>query len=111
MTTKKLEPSEWGAYFDSMAKRAPSLRVAVSILGDDIGAQHEAEGATLIGISYDRNDDVLTVDTANMSHRVESPSEIHVREEGGMLSAIEAVLRDGTKEIIELQRLPTLPAS
>ena len=111
MTTRKLEASEWQAYFDGVAKRIPSMRVAVSILGENLGAQKETEGATLIGISYDHNDDVLTVDTANVSHRVEKPTEIYVREEAGTLSAIEVVAPDGTKEIVELKPLPTLPAS
>ena len=48
MTTRKLEPSEWQAYFDDVAKRIPSMRVAVSILGENLGAQKEAEGSTLI---------------------------------------------------------------
>lgn len=111
MTTKKLERSEWQHYFDGVAKRIPSMRVAVSILGDDLGDQRETEGAELIGISYDHGDDVLTVDTPNVSHRVERPTEVYVREEAGTLSAIEAVSADGTKEIIELKPLPALPAS
>jgi hypothetical protein len=111
MTTKKLERSEWQRYFDDVAKKLPSMRVAVSILGDQLGAQREAEGVMLIGISYDPGDDVLTVDTPDASHRVERPTEIYVREEGGTLSAIEAVSSDGTKEIVELTPLPALPAS
>ena len=111
MTTRKLERSEWQRYFDEMAKHVPSMRVAVSILGENIGAQHETEDAALIGISYDGNDDVLTIDTANVSHRISSPSEIHIREEAGTLSSLEAVCSDGTKQIVELKPLPSLPAS
>lgn len=111
MTTRKLERSEWQRYFDDVAKRIPTMRVAVSILGEELGAQHETEGALLIGISYDPNDGVLTIDTANVSHRMSNPSALHVREQGGTLSSIEAVAPDGTKQIIELKPLPSLPAS
>ena len=111
MTTRKLERSEWQQYFDEVAKRIPAMRVAVSILGDDLGVQPETDDAALVGVSYDHNDDVLTIDTANVSHRVSSPSEIHVREQGGTLSCIEAVAPDGTKQIIELKPLPSLPTS
>ena len=111
MTTRKLERSDWQRYFDEVAKHVPTMRVAVSILGEDIGAQHETEDAVLIGISYDGNDDILTIDTANVSHRIASPTEIHVREEAGTLSSLEAVSPDGTKQIIELKPLPSLPAS
>lgn len=83
MTTRKLERSEWQRYFDEVAKRIPTMRVRVSILGDNLGVQPETDDAPLIGVSYDHNDDVLTIDTANVSHRVQSPKEIYVREQGG----------------------------
>ena len=111
MATRKLERSDWQRYFDDVAKRIPTMRVAVSILGDGIGAQPETEGAALIGISYDDNDDVLTIVTANVSHRIASPSDIYVREEGGTLSSLEALAPDGTKQVVELKPLPSLPAS
>ncbi len=111
MPTKKLERAQRQRYFDEVAKHIPSMRVAVSVLGDDLGVQAEAEGAALIGISYDHNDDVLTVDTTNISHRIEQPAELYVREEGGMLSSLEAVLSNGTRRIVELRPLPSLPAS
>ena len=63
MATKKLERARWQQYFDGIAKRIPSMRVAVSVLGDELGVQEEADGAALIGISYDHHDGVLTVDT------------------------------------------------
>jgi hypothetical protein len=111
MTTRKLEPTEWQRYFDRVSKRIPSMRVGVSILGDEIGVQTEAQGSALVGISWDHNDRVLTVDTASWSHRLERPAEIHVREQGGTLSSIEVVDADGTKQIVELEPLPALPAS
>ena len=111
MTTTKLDRSRWQRYFDEVAKKIPSMRVGVSVLGADLGAQPGAEGSALIGISWDHNDNVLTIDTPNISHRVENPSEIYVREQAGTLSCIEAVSPDGTKQIIELNPLPALPAS
>ena len=111
MTTRRLEHKDWQRYFDGVAKRIPSMRVAVSILGDEIGVQPEAQGSALIGISWDRNDRVLTVDTPNWSHRLERPVEIYVEEVAGTLASIEVVGQDGTKQILQLQPLPSLPAS
>jgi len=111
MTTKKLERSEWQRYFDEVAKRLPSRKVAVSILGADIGAQHETENSTLIGITYDSKEDSFEVATPHITHRVADPAEIHVQEEGGELKSIEVVGPDGTKQVIELKTLPTLPAN
>ena len=111
MTTRKLERSDWQQYFDEVAKHLPSMRVAVSILGDDIGAQLETENSALLGISYDSNDQVFDIATPNISHRVANPKEIYVREEGGTLSSIEVITQDDTKQIVELRPLPSLPAS
>ena len=111
MSTIKLEESQWQRYFDRLAKRIPTMRVGVSVLGDELGAQPEAEGAALVGISYDPKDGALTIDMANASHRIVDPSEIYVREQAGTVSSIEVCASDGTKQIIELSPLPSLPAS
>lgn len=111
MTTRKLEPSEWQRYFDGVAQHIPSMKVSVTILGEDIGVQPEAQGSALVGISWDHNDQALTVDTADWSHRMIRPAEIFVQEEAGMLSSVQVVDKDGGKQIVELQRLPSLPAS
>ncbi len=111
MTTRKLESPEWQRYFDEVSKHLPTMRVGISIMGENIGVQPESEGSLLVGVSYDSNDDVFSVDAANISHRVPKPKEIFVREQAGRLSSIEVIEQDGTKQIIELRPLPSLPAS
>jgi hypothetical protein len=111
MTTRKLNRSEWQQYFDAVAKHLPSMRVGVSILGDDIGAQIETEDGALLGISYDSNEGIFEIATPSISHRVTNPKEIYVREEAGRLSSIEIIAPDDTKQIVELRPLPSLPAS
>jgi hypothetical protein len=111
MTTRKLDRSEWRRYFDEVAKSLPSMRVGVSILGDDIGAQVETEDGALLGISYDSNEEMFEIATPSISHRVANPKEIYVREEAGRLSSVEVIAQDDTKQIVELRPLPTLPAS
>lgn len=87
------------------------MRVGLSIMGEKIGVQPETEGSALIGISYDPEDEVFEIATPNVSHRVTNPEEIYVREEAGRLSSVEIISEDGTKQLIELQPLPSLPAS
>lgn len=43
--------------------------------------------------------------------RVARPKEIYIREELGMLSSIEVIAGDDSKQIIELQALRSLPTS
>ena len=111
MTTRKLERSEWAKYFDEVAKRLPAMRVGVSILGDDIGAQLETENGALLGMSYDSNGEVFEIATSSISHRITKPKAIHVREVGGTLSSVEVIAPDDTKQIVELRSLPPLPVS
>jgi hypothetical protein len=111
MATRKLERSEWRQYFDGVAKHLPSMRVGISILGQQSGVQVENDNSALLGISYDPKDDAFEVATPSISHRISHPEEIFVREQGGQLSSVEVVDQDGNKEIIELRALPSLPAS
>jgi len=111
MTTRRLDRAEWQGYFDEVAKRLPAMRVGVSILGDDIGAQTGNEDSPLLGMSYDSNDRTFEVAMSHVAHRVVNPKEIFIREVAGQLSSVEVVSQDDTKQIIELRALPSLPAS
>lgn len=111
MTTRKLEQSEWRRYFDQVAKQLPSMRVGISILGENIGVQLENEDSALIGITYDSNGGFLEIGTPSVTHRISRPKEIYVREQAGRLSSVEVVQEDDTKQIVELRPLIPLPAS
>ena len=110
MATRQLARSEWQAYFDRVAKQLPAVRVKVSVLGKELGAQPETENSTLIGISYDPHDESLAVTTPNLSHRVLAPQRITVQEQGGSLASFEVVDQEGNRQIIELERLKPLPS-
>ena len=103
MTTRKLERSEWREYFDEVAKRQPSMRVAISVMAKDLGVQPETQDGDLIGITYDSKEGYLEIGTPDVTHRIENPDEIYVQEEGGQLLSIEVLAPDGTKQVIELQ--------
>lgn len=111
MTTRKLEPEEWAKYFDYTAKHLPSARVKISIEGEELGDQPETEGSSLIGITYDHGDSSLEIATPKLTHRIIKPKELYVREQEGHLSSIEAIDRDGNKQIIEIVPLKALPES
>lgn len=105
MATRKLERSQWREYFDQVAKRLPSMRVAVSVMAEDLGVQPETEDGDLIGITYDSKDGFLEIATPDVTHRIANPNEIYVQEERGELASIEVLAPDGTKQVIELKRI------
>lgn len=109
MTTRKLEPSEWGSYFDYVSKHLPSTRVRISVGSEDIGAQLEAEDSNLIGITYDHGSATLEIATPGLTHRIANPNEVYVREKEGLLSSLEVLDSEGRKQIVEIVPLTALP--
>ena len=105
MATRKLERSEWRQYFDATAKRLPKMRVAISVIAEDLGVQPETQKGELIGITYDSKDGCLEIITPSMTHQIANPTQIFVQEEQGELASIEVLAPDGTKQIIELEAI------
>lgn len=105
MATRKLERSEWRQYFDAAAKQLPKMRVAISVMAEDLGVQPETEKSELIGVTYDSKDGCLEIITPSMTHQITNPTEIYVQEEQGELASIEVLTADGTKQVIELEAI------
>ena len=51
----------WRGYFDDLSRALATQQATVEIDGPDLGAQAQAEGLVLSGISYDDRDDILVV--------------------------------------------------
>jgi hypothetical protein len=104
-TTRQLEPADWKAYFDRFTRQhltdetpgAASLEVISSALGD----QFEASAVRLLGLTYDPKRQVFEVAMEGLDHLVFRPAQIWILEgEPGLVSTIEIVDQDGTKEIL-----------
>jgi Family of unknown function (DUF5335) len=108
--TKQLSPDGMQEYFDGFSKRFlkyESTHVAdVEVLGMDLGDQVEAEGAHLVGISYDPHTRALEVELESGGLRAYRPKEVWtVEEDDGFIRAIEIVRDDDTREIVRVRRL------
>jgi hypothetical protein len=104
-TTRQLLRHEWKDYFDRFTRAhlatdgpgAATLELISPALGDQI----EASAARLLGLTYDPKNQVFEVAMEDLDHLVFRPSEIWVLEdEPGLVSTIEIVDQDGTKEIL-----------
>jgi hypothetical protein len=108
--TTKILPDRLEEYFDSFTKRflrddAPEA-VDVEVVGPDVGDQVAAEGARLIGITFDPRDNSLELELDAGDHRVYRPKEVWVIEEpDGFISALEVVRPDGTRDIVSVKRV------
>jgi len=80
--------------------------VDVEVLEPDLGDQSVIEGARLLGITYDAHDDALEFELDSVTHRIEAPKEVWtVEEQDGLISAIEVVCSDGTRQVVSIKRV------
>ncbi len=109
MALRKLDRSEWEAYFDSFSKDERVKMGEVEILGKSVGAQLEEEWMPLVGLAYDPKDDEFEVITEVVDHHIRHPREIWVDEDVDGLKTVEVVQAEGIKHVVELRRPPALP--
>jgi Family of unknown function (DUF5335) len=114
--TDELARDSWRAYFDDLSRTLATTRATVEIDGPDLGAQVQAEGLVLTGVSYDDRDDVFVVGLSpggaaeTIEHFVSSPQRIAVESAEGILpSAIEVEDAEGQRTLVRLEPAPALP--
>src|SRR6202035_5220742 len=85
LTTRELPRGEWTQFFNDFSRDLDLPSVTVEVAGREIGAQVEADGLRLTGITYDRKDDILVVDldakggmTEELEHIVYQPQKIYL---------------------------------
>lgn len=108
--TRRLEPDGMEEYFDRFNKRFlnnESTDIAdVELIARDLGDQIVAEGAHLVGITYDRPAHSLEIELDTGDLRTIRPKEVWaIEEDDGFVRAIEIVRDDDTSEIVHVRRL------
>lgn len=109
MSAQQIDSAEWTGYFETFSKLLIGKRAEVEVASLDIGDQIEAEWLPLIGITYDRKNDLVEVALQGLDHLVRGPREIYVDFDIGGLTALEIITADGTREIVKLKEAPALP--
>lgn len=109
LETKQIPREQWKGYFDRFTRQhlkddepeAATIEVVSPTLGD----QFEVKAVRLLGLSYDHKSEVFELQLEDMEHLVFEPAEIWaIEQEGGFVSALEVVRRDGVKEILYLRK-------
>src|SRR5262249_8354626 len=80
--------------------------VTIEVLSPDVGDQREGSDMRLEGVSYDpKSQEIELLLEEAVDHLVFEPTAAWViEEEGGFVSTLQLVRRDGTREIVYLQR-------
>ena len=116
--TEELAREGWRTYFDELSRTLGTTRATVEIDAPNLGAQLQAEGLLLLGISYDDRDDVLVIGLSpggpseSLEHFVSAPKRIAVESSQALLpSTIEVEDSEGQLTLVRLQPAPALPAA
>jgi hypothetical protein len=107
---KKLEKSQWSAYFDLISKAMTGKRAEIEVASLKLGDQIEAEWLPFFGISYDTKDDVIVIALEGHDHLIHKPKEVYIEREGLELSSLEVIDAGGVRQIVVLRDPLMLPA-
>jgi hypothetical protein len=110
MAIRKLEKSEWRAFFNGITELLEGKRAEIEVASLRLGDQIEAEWLPLLGLTYDPKDDLFEVALEGIDHMIPKPREIYVDDNVGGLMSIEIVDADGARQIIKLRDPLMLPA-
>ncbi len=110
MLARKLDRSQWRSAFDLISKEALAKRAEIEVAALPIGDQIEAEWLPLLGIVYDRKDDVVEIALEGVDHIIRSPQDVHVVDEPSGVTSVIVVDGDDTRHIVRLRDPLMLPA-
>lgn len=114
LSTTKIPRDQLQSYFDKFTKHflryETTNAVDVEVLTQELGDQFEAEGAYLVGVTYDPKSNAMELAFESGDHRVYRPTEVWTLEESdGFVKAIEIVHHDGAREVVRVKRLGVRP--
>jgi len=110
MAAEQIERAQWGAFLDNLTTTLVGKQAEIEVAALDLGDQIEAEWAPLIGITYDKKDDLIEIALDALDHLIRSPRSMFVDEGVGGILAISIDDGDGRQHIVRLKDPLALPA-
>ncbi|MGO9489894.1 MAG: DUF5335 family protein [Solirubrobacteraceae bacterium] len=110
LVTREIPREEWFSYFDDFSRDVPQVIAHVEVIGDEVGAQIEAERPRLTGITYDYKDDILVIGLdaqrdlpEDLEHIVYQPKKIMVAEGDGETIVYDIEDAEQNKTLLRLE--------
>jgi hypothetical protein len=109
--SRKVERQEWQGYFDRVSKGIEDEKAELEVAGlAGLGDQIAAQWIPVIGITYDRKDDLVDLALDPLDHMIRKPREIWVDESGASLESVEVIDSDNVHHIARFRHPLRLPA-
>jgi hypothetical protein len=109
--SRKVDRKEWQGYFDRVSRGLEDVRAELAVAGlVGLADQVAAEWIPLIGITYDRKDDLVDLALDPLDHMIRKPREIWVDEKEATLESVEVIDGDNVHHIARFRDPLRLPA-
>jgi hypothetical protein len=109
--SRMVDRKEWQGYFDRVSKGLADAKAELAVAGlVGLGEQVAAEWVPLIGITYDRKDDLVDLALDPLDHMIRKPREIWVDENGASLESVEVIDGDDVHHIARFRAPLRMPA-
>jgi hypothetical protein len=106
----QIDRTEWAPFLDAVTNTLIGKQAEIEVVSLNLGDQIEAEWAPLIGITYDRKNDLIEIALEEMDHLIRSPRELFIDYAvGEVVAAIEIVDNDGNRQIVRFKDPLALP--
>jgi hypothetical protein len=112
MQTREIPRDEWLTFFDAFSRQHEGWLATVQVLGEEIGAQTEANELPLVGVTADLKDGeddtvaIIMGEAAedHITHTVTRPAHVRLEQaEGGADEALEVESADGTRTLLRFR--------
>lgn len=117
MQTHEIPSEQWGPFLDKITRRHEGQQVSIEIEGADLGAQPQARGMRLIGITFDPKEaigqeiDVIVRNDAevHLMHAIPHPSHLWIAQtEQGQDRALQVQSAEGPTTLVRFNIEPPL---
>ena len=108
MQTRQIPKTEWPLFLENFSRRHEGWLVKLEILNPEIGAQVEATGLVLEGLTGERGN-TITIMAGNtpddhLTHSISHPTEVSLeRTDGGADAALSIKSVDGTTALLSFR--------
>jgi len=104
MTWKKLEESEYEAYFDTLSKALRDEKIEIEVMAPAVGDQQQTRWIPFIGISYDPPEKIISIISEYIDHRIKQPREVYVEDTDGGIASITISGGDGYEHLLKFNK-------
>ena len=109
MVIQMIDNGRWDAVLAGVSRALVGKRAEIEVASFDLGNQIVAERLPLVAISYDRKNDVISVNLDQLDHLIRGPRDLYLDYDLAGIVCLEIVDGEGASRILTLSDPLALP--